>query len=223
MNETTALIVECMLVPLGMYLILFWLRDRLSILHMPVADLVALVVVVDVALAIHYTAVDGLLQALDIPGTAPASPGIWWKLAIGSATLCIPLVLGIEKNIRRIVVHHLSIGKSHMSVSKYLPPGRALCERNVWRFNALWSLGFALVTVVVSLHADAVNIRLLELAGLASPASPHALLVDLLGPALMSFAGFLVLSVVLILTGVLCYSKEPLKWTYLPEDQWRGP
>jgi hypothetical protein len=35
-------IVEWFVVPLAMYLLLFWWRDNLNILHMPLADLVAL-------------------------------------------------------------------------------------------------------------------------------------------------------------------------------------
>lgn len=52
-------IVEWFVVPLAMYLQLFWWRDNPNILLMPLADLVALFVIADVAVALHFSTVFG--------------------------------------------------------------------------------------------------------------------------------------------------------------------
>ena len=47
-------IFEWFIVPLFMYLVLFTCRDNLNILHMPLADFVAVLVVADVALWVNF-------------------------------------------------------------------------------------------------------------------------------------------------------------------------
>jgi hypothetical protein len=57
-------IVEWFVVPLAMYLLLFWWRDNLNILDMPLADLVALFAIADVAIVLNVFELPDVLRFL---------------------------------------------------------------------------------------------------------------------------------------------------------------
>jgi hypothetical protein len=122
MDAITLEIVEWFAVPLAMFLLLFWWRDNLNILHMPLADLVALLVIADVAIALNYGDLPKLLISVHAdPGGAPRSPYVFWARAVLGVAGCAILVYRIEKEILLTVLHHMSVGVWHNPSATYLP------------------------------------------------------------------------------------------------------
>jgi hypothetical protein len=75
--------IEWFIAPLVMFVFLFKWRDELNILHMPWADLVAVIVVADIALAINASDVPAFLWALNhYRGDYSGSPWAWSLLAV---------------------------------------------------------------------------------------------------------------------------------------------
>lgn len=131
-------LIEWFLVPLGMYLLSFWLRDNANILHMPLADLVALLVIADVTMAFHSDMIDAVLSGIKPDLHAPKASVTWWVLAALGTAICVLLVYGIEKRILRVAIHHVSVGLWHRPSASYVGPLVAFRDRQWRRFLFRW-------------------------------------------------------------------------------------
>jgi hypothetical protein len=221
-------IFEWFVAPLLMYLLLFGLRDRFNILHMPLADFVALLVVADIALGINNTRFRHILdnefknalQRMHLHIRAPDSPIAWWALATLGVVLCILLVVLIEEEIRIVAIHHVTVGPSREIHAHYKRPIAALRTIEYRRFIYRWAAGFSGTAIYVALQTAALS---------ALPAGPFAswapalasydvyVLIPAIG--LTVFVVLVALGVSLTLLRVFRYSKTPLSSTYSRQDQ----
>lgn len=212
-------LVEWFVVPLVMFLFLFWLRDNLNILHMPLADLVALLVIADVAIAMNFSDLPIHGGALDLNLRRPGSPGVWWSLAgLGVAT-CVLLVYGVENKIRRVAIHHISVGLWHHQSSSYLGPLDAFRTQTWQIFTARWAAGFGITALFLALHLVVVGIDPLRLLDSVYPQRDAHWAVEVALSGIGTFAVFLVLGTLFTVVGIFRYSEVPLPWTYLLEDR----
>ncbi len=214
MDAIPLCIVEWFVVPLVMFLLLFWWRDNLNILHMPLADLVALLVIADVAIIINYGAFPELLKSVDVASArAPDSAHAFGWLALFGVAGCAVLVYQIEKKILLTVLHHISVGVWHKPSATYLS-FLATCRSSEWRrFLLRWAAGFGVTAVIATTHLVAVGIYPLgplhpELAKEAGRS-----FIEAAAAGIAAFLVFLALGVLLTLIRFFRYSATELAWT----------
>jgi hypothetical protein len=230
MDLLPAQIIEWFVVPLAMYLLLFWWRDNLNILHMPLADLVALLVIADVAIAdvaiadvaiaLNFPALPDLLRFLhlDASGT-PRSPYSFWRLTGLGVVVCALLIYKIEKRILSTALHHMSVGLWHRSSSHYLRFWAA-CRNTDWRlFMARWASGFAVTAIVITVHLMVVGAHPLRALNPYFAGSNDRWLVELVLIGAGIFCIFLVLGTFLTAIRYFRFSVIALPWTYLSNDE----
>jgi hypothetical protein len=152
-------IIEWFVVPLAMYLLLFWWRDNLNILHMPLADLVALLVIADVAIALNFSALPDVLKFLRADGEGAAhTPFSFLALAGLGVMISALLIYKIEKKILSTALRHISVGLWHKPSIHYLPFWATFRNAKWQIFMARWALGFGVSAAVIAVHLIAVGI-----------------------------------------------------------------
>jgi hypothetical protein len=147
-------LVEWIIAPLGVFLLVFSWRDRLSILHMPWADLVAVLVVADVAFAINY---EYLRKLADGPLPVVTEYHGDWRHWVGLAVLglffCRLLVRSFESRINDIALHHVAAGWLRERPPGFLRRMAALRNGKWWTFTLLWSASVTCVDVFLVAHS----------------------------------------------------------------------
>ena len=203
--------------PLIMFLILFWMRDNLNILHMPLADLVGIVAVADVAMAMHHDELQRAFDALGNGWIAP-DPAINWAFSVLGILTCVLLVYGIERKIRKVTIHYISVGFWHKPCQTYLSATQAIRAEGWQRFAVRWALGFAVTVAFVSLHFAYANASPMRFLGLREDLVPESLYMQVMFLAVLMFIATLVFAVLLTYLRYFRYSDSPLDWTYKEED-----
>jgi hypothetical protein len=156
-------VVEWFLAPLAMYLLLFRWRDRLNILHMPWADLTALLVIADVALAIHVKEVPA--KFTDLAKYEPdfiAERTHWIASGVACLLLCRAQVKWLEHRIRDIVISHMSVGWPKFEAAFHFSRGEALAHPKWRKFTWLWSVSVSLTALAIALHVVFLGVQLPE-------------------------------------------------------------
>jgi hypothetical protein len=209
-------IIEWFIVPVFMYLLLFGCRDNLNILHMPLADFVALVVVADVALGVNFAEMPNLVAAFRKMHVTliPVSRDTFWCLAVVGVVVCVWLIFNVENKIFSTVIHRISVGPPHKGgPGTYLPSRKAFRDPDWQSFLGRWAAGFGITAMFVSLHAIAVGIYpFASWLPYFAKGAGHWFIES----ALVGFASFLVwllLATLLLFLGVFRYSNKPLSWT----------
>jgi hypothetical protein len=214
-------LIELFLIPLGMFLLLFWWRDNLNILHMPLADLIGVLVSADIGIALHLDELRrsaGFVELLNTYGLElHASAEAWWGLAAIGLTVCAVLVYVIERRIRRVAIHHISV-ISHNPSSSYLTAIASFQSRQYRVFCVRWAASFGITTAVVVGHGMAVNAMPLGFLRSAVPVDGISWAMQLVLVSVATFAIFLLVAALLTALRVFRYSERPLPWTYLAED-----
>jgi len=157
-------VVEWFAAPLAVYLLLFKWRDRLNILHMPWADFVALLVIADVALAIHVDDVPGKFK--DLVGydeTFRAKLWHWITLGVVCLLLCRAQVKWFEQRIRDVVIRHMSVGWPKFDAVLHYTRVKALNQPEWRAFTWSWSVSVVVTALAVALHVVLLGVKLPEL------------------------------------------------------------
>jgi hypothetical protein len=200
-------VVEWFVAPLSMYLLLFKWRDRLNILHMPWADFVALLVIADVALAIHVADVPGKFKDL-VGYEAIFRTELWhWiALAVVCLLLCRAQVKWLEQRIRDVVISHMSVGWPKFDALLHHTRLNAL-KQPEWRaFTWLWSVSVVVTALAVALHIVLLGVKLPELYD-KEWVNQATFVAQVM---LAAFAGSWLLSVSFLLSGYCRLLREPL-------------
>jgi hypothetical protein len=191
-------VVEWFLAPLAMYLLLFRWRDRLNILHMPWADLTALLVIADVALAIHVAEVPAKFK--DLAKYDPvfiAERSHWIVASVACLLLCRAQVKWLEHRIRDIVIRHMSVGWPKFEAAIHFSRTEALAHPKWRKFTWLWSVSVVITALAIALHVVLLGVQLPE-----SYADDFLNQVTFVAQMMLAvLAGSLLLSLAFILTG----------------------
>jgi len=197
---------EWFLAPLTMYLLLFKWRDRLNILHMPWADLVALLVIADVALTIHVADVPDQFESL-----AKYKPVFtaqrWHWIAIGFAglLLCRAQIKWLENRIRDIVIRHMTVGWPRFDLAQHFTRGETVTHPKWRAFCWLWSASVAITALVIATHVVLLGARFPQLNG--DLFLNRVFFVGLV--MLVAFAGSWVLCISFVLSGYCRLVRHP--------------
>lgn len=204
-------IIEWFVVPLVMYLLLFWWRDNLNILHMPLADLAALLVIADVAIALNFSALPDVLRFLRADGEGATDTAFsFLALACLSVMICALLIYKIEKKILSTALQHISVGLWHKPSPHYLAFWPAFRNAKWQIFMARWALGFGVSAAVITIHLVVVGIYPLgSLDPYLARASNHWLIEIVLGGTGI-FLLFLALGTLFTLVRVFRFSAVAL-------------
>jgi hypothetical protein len=191
-------VVEWFAAPLAMYLLLFKWRDRLNILHMPWADFVALLVVADVALAIHASDVPNTFSRLmNYHPEFNAGLAHWISMGAIALVLCRAQVKWLEQRIRDVVISYMSVGWPKFDAAVHFTRRQALAQAKWHTFSWLWSVSVVITALVVALHVVLLGVKIPKPYGrdLVDQATFVAQVM------LAAFAGSWMLSVAFVLSG----------------------
>jgi hypothetical protein len=212
-------LLEWFIVPLLLYMFIFWLRDKLNILHMPLADLIALIVIADIAMAIHFEDLQGIFARIHL--AAPDSRWDCVKLAVTGFFAIYWLVNCIERRILRVTLHHISVGLVHHPWPHYKSAMETFKSPRFRRFAFRWALSFAVTAAIFALHALALSLQPLGFLG-------KLIRIQSIDPQLQAalltvgtFFVFIVVAVLLTAGRVFRYSEIPIAWTFT-EDELNG-
>jgi hypothetical protein len=156
--------IEWFVAPLVMFVFLFKWRDELNILHMPWADLVAIIVVADIALALNAKEMPAFFLALHgYKSDYNHSPWSWGLLAVAGVAICRFQVKVLEDDIESIAIKQVSVGWGH----KPPYPGAARMSKGeafrsfYWRrFTLLWAASVSLTILIVAAHSVVIGMAL---------------------------------------------------------------
>lgn len=150
---------EVVVIPLVMFFLLFWWRDRARIPHIPFADLVGLLVAADVICFVNVEHLVSLRIAAQL-GSLEVSQPDFLLLAIGAAfglLACFRLVQ-IEHELRPILDDYLVVGALPKNMNpKLVPEGWA--GGNFRKFLNLWSLSLAVSAAFTAFELFLLGIR----------------------------------------------------------------
>ncbi|MBS0418324.1 MAG: hypothetical protein JSR66_11465 [Proteobacteria bacterium] len=212
-------LLEWFIVPLLLYMFIFWLRDKLNILHMPLADLIALIVIANIAMAIHFEDLRGIFAHIHL--AAPESRSDCIRLAVIGVVVIFWLVNCIERRILRVTLHHISVGLVHHPWPHYESAIETFKSPRFRRFTFRWALGFAVTAAVLALHALALSLPPLGFVG-------KLIQIQAINPQFQAvlltvgtFIVFVAIAVLLTAARVFRYSETPIEWTF-KEDELNG-
>lgn len=199
-------VVEWFAAPLAMYLLLFKWRDRLNILHMPWADFVALLVIADVALAIHVAGVpDTFFKLMGYEPKFKAGREHWIAMGVAGLLLCRAQVRWLEQRIRDVVISYMSVGWPKFDASLHFTRLEALRKPKWLTFTWLWSASIVVTALAVALHGVLLGVQLPE----PYPDEFVNQVTFVVQVMLIAFAGSWLLSVAFVLSGYCRLLRQP--------------
>jgi hypothetical protein len=148
-------VIELLLIPTVLFVWLLKLRDRCDVSHIPYADIVALVAIVDGALFLNPELLKHAnLYIREAPlGTARE---FYCGLFLASCWLARALVVHLEKDMAPIMIQEMDVGFRHRRIA--VVPLRDRFNRNwraySWRYLVSWLSLAALISIRVVCLAD---------------------------------------------------------------------